>query len=266
MISCDVGHLYLARLMLNPRSRRVMSELARPYEMHRTLMRAFPDLPTSGHQGARAELSVLFRPEFDELRRSIQVYVQSTAKPDWSPLKRIDGYLLTLADDSSCQCKEIMQVYKTIRKGQVLRFRLRANPTKRVAKDGDPLKGKRVEIQNEEEQIEWLKRKGVGKGGGGCGGFEIVERRVMGALGEFRAIPCVTVRNEGKQKWKKREGDSDVGHTLTHLAVVFEGLLRVTDADSFVHTLIHGVGPGKAFGFGLLSIAPVGNDWQEEGT
>ena len=44
---------------------------------------------------------------------------------------------------------------------------------------------------------------------------------------------------------------------MTHLAVRFDGLLRVTDAGDFRETLICGIGPGKAYGFGLLSIAPV---------
>ena len=34
--------MYLSRLILNPRSRRVQRELAEPYEMHRSLMKAFP--------------------------------------------------------------------------------------------------------------------------------------------------------------------------------------------------------------------------------
>jgi CRISPR system Cascade subunit CasE len=37
----------------------------------------------------------------------------------------------------------------------------------------------------------------------------------------------------------------------------YEGVLEVTDAESFRNTVIRGIGPGKAFGFGLLSIAPV---------
>ena len=35
--------MYLSRLILNPRHRRVQREVANPYEMHRSLMRAFPD-------------------------------------------------------------------------------------------------------------------------------------------------------------------------------------------------------------------------------
>ena len=35
--------MYLSRLILNPRSRQVRNELADPYEMHRTVCKAFPD-------------------------------------------------------------------------------------------------------------------------------------------------------------------------------------------------------------------------------
>lgn len=43
---------------------------------------------------------------------------------------------------------------------------------------------------------------------------------------------------------------------LTFYAVTYEGLLRVTDSDVFRKSLKQGIGPGKAYGFGLLSIAP----------
>ena len=35
--------MYLSRLILNPRNRRVQREIAGPYQMHRSIMRAFPD-------------------------------------------------------------------------------------------------------------------------------------------------------------------------------------------------------------------------------
>ena len=43
MMTASIGPLYLSRLLLNPHSRQVMGEIAHPYEMHRTLMRAFPE-------------------------------------------------------------------------------------------------------------------------------------------------------------------------------------------------------------------------------
>ena len=46
--------------------------------------------------------------------------------------------------------------------------------------------------------------------------------------------------------------------SLTFTAVTFEGLLRVTDIQAFREALKCGIGSGKAYGFGLLSIAPAG--------
>ena len=49
------------------------------------------------------------------------------------------------------------------------------------------------------------------------------------------------------------------GHpTMTLQSVRFEGLLTVEDAGSVSETLVGGIGHGKAFGLGLLSLAPVG--------
>jgi CRISPR system Cascade subunit CasE len=43
---------------------------------------------------------------------------------------------------------------------------------------------------------------------------------------------------------------------MTFGSVLFEGVLQVTDPDGFRETLATGIGSGKAYGFGLLSIAP----------
>ena len=37
----------------------------------------------------------------------------------------------------------------------------------------------------------------------------------------------------------------------------FDGILEVTDPAAFAATIAAGIGPAKAFGFGLLSVAPV---------
>jgi CRISPR system Cascade subunit CasE len=39
-------------------------------------------------------------------------------------------------------------------------------------------------------------------------------------------------------------------------SALFEGLIEVTDVDLFRQALVQGIGSGKAYGFGLLSIAP----------
>jgi CRISPR system Cascade subunit CasE len=47
-------------------------------------------------------------------------------------------------------------------------------------------------------------------------------------------------------------GNSQRGH---HAGVDFEGILVVENAEALAQTVHKGIGPGKAFGFGLLSLA-----------
>ena len=43
--------LHLSRLLLSPRSRQVISEIAYPYEMYLTMMRAFPKVTDNEKSG-----------------------------------------------------------------------------------------------------------------------------------------------------------------------------------------------------------------------
>lgn len=239
--------LYLSRLFLDMRSRQVRNELTHPYEMHRTLMRGFPQVSAQ----ARRAFGVLFRAEPGSHRGLVTVYAQSFVEPDWSFLHQAE-YLL-----HEPQHKDLTRAYELLRTGQPLRFRLRANPTRRIArpKSGDErMKGKRVALLHEDEQAAWLSRKGRERVKDCPGGFEIIERIAFEPDGSPRRIPCVNICDEGPQRGQRNGG------ALTLKAVQFDGILRVTDADAFRATLAEGIGPAKAFGFGLLSVAPVRKD------
>ncbi len=54
-------------------------------------------------------------------------------------------------------------------------------------------------------------------------------------------------------KIKSRRSDAD--KPMTFGAATFEGVLEVTDAEKFRESLKQGIGTGKAYGFGLLSVA-----------
>ncbi len=233
--------LYLSRLLLNPLSRRVANELMHPYEMHRTLAHAFPEEAFAANGREEKSTVFLFRTEEDDTRRFVTVYVQSVLEPDWAKIPERDEYLCETPEYPSISCKDIMPAYQTLRDGQILSFRLRANPTKRIGKTNADLPGKRVALLREEEQIEWLARKGRGDG---TGGFKLVMNE---------SASMVTVVPEGKKFGRKTENEQK--HEMTHNAVLFDGLLQITDADAFRGTLLRGIGSAKAFGFGLLSIA-----------
>lgn len=252
------GSLYLSRLILDPRCRRVWSELAEPYEMHRTLMRAFPQAADPTKQKARDEFGVLFRADVDERRHRVILYVQSCVEPDWSFLDSVADYLLEDVDPP----KDVGKACRRLQKGQMLSFRLRANPTRRVwnAKpDTTAVRGQRVALCTEKEQIEWLVRKSnerIGENGTKeTAGFELAMMDLKGGDGQVKYVPQVSVRPEGMQMGHK--ANENGSHDMTHLAVVFEGILTVTDPVAFRQTLACGIGPAKAFGFGLLSVAPI---------
>jgi len=245
--------IYLSRLLLTPESRQVRSELAQPYEMHRTLMHAFDGQIPSGQCNPREKAGMLFRVDVDERNHRIIVYVQSLIEPDWSFLRGLPDYLFDGSDQPGASYKDISIAYARLQNGQTLSFRLRANPTKRIGKsagDQPGLKGKRIGLVREQDQIAWLERKGRN------GGFVLLKAGSIETSDETQCPYSVTVRTEGKQAGRKREGSH--AYKTTHLSVVFEGLLQITDASVFGKTLVRGIGSAKAYGFGLLSIAPPG--------
>ena len=131
--------MYLSRLMLNLRSRQVRTDLADRYEMHRTLLNAFPEsLPHDER--------VLYRIEQGTLEPIIRVLVQSQVEPDWDSVPRLrNRYLL---DDP-----EVRQIDVQVTNNERLRFRLQANPT--VKRDG-----KRHALYADDVLLAWLQRKG----------------------------------------------------------------------------------------------------------
>lgn len=226
--------IYLSRLVLDRNTRRVQSEIAWPYEMHRSIMRAFADGLT------RERERVLWRVDMGEHDGVIKLLVQSRARPHWSWARDAAGYLLPesqIADGKPNPATAHVNLSEKLAAGRVLTFRLRANPTKRVGKKDHSNKGKRIGLEDEEQQRAWLERKAQ------AGGFRI--RHLL-----------ITQEQAVEDALHRGPAGSRVGHELNLLAVRFEGLLHVTDVDTLARTVEAGIGSGKGFGFGLLSLAP----------
>lgn len=237
--------MWLSRLILDPRSRAVQRDLADCQQMHRTVLSAFPAVATA--TGApRQELGVLYRLETERSGRLL-VLVQSRVEPDWSRLPR--GYLLdTQGQPPNPACKPVGERYARLRLGMILAFRLRANPTRKIdtkSKAGVRRHGRRVEARNEGAQLAWLQRKAA------QAGFEVLSIQAR------PDVQAVQARPESKVTGFRSQPDAPARHRLTFASVVFDGVLRIADADRFRFALEHGVGPGKSYGFGLLSLAPV---------
>ncbi|MCX6032890.1 MAG: type I-E CRISPR-associated protein Cas6/Cse3/CasE [Chloroflexi bacterium] len=216
--------MYYSLLTLYSRSRQVQREIAAPYEMHRTLLNAFPTGRVGVERADSEAADVLFRLD-DHADGVLTVLVQSRTEPDWSALK--PGYLL--------EAPQVKQREVSLQMDQPLTFRLRANPTKRLSA-GKGNTGKRVGIYDEEGQLAWLARKGEQHG--------------------FRVLQAQVSRDD-KIKNDEAIHREDGVHKLELLSVQFDGVLQVTDPDKLIRAVQTGIGSAKGFGFGLLSLAPV---------
>ena len=166
----------------------------------------------------KAKERVLFRIEQRAQPQQLILLIQSQEQPDWSKLPA--SYLL---DDPATKAVNLQ-----LQPGQRLSFRLRANPTKRLSA-GKGNNGKRIGLYKLEEQINWLQRKATDHG------FAI-----------HSAMPTQQQRVDDRRQ------------DLKFFSVQFDGILQVTDPTTFLAAIQSGIGSGKAFGFGLLSVAPAG--------
>lgn len=131
--------VYVSMLVLDPRCRQVQAELRDPYQMHRTLSKAFGD-DKCVYKDARC----LFRVDESDDGRRLYALVQSKVQPDWERWHVPRDYL--------AEEPRVKEFEPLISAGQRLGFRLRANPT--VKRDG-----KRIGICDETERLAWLNRK-----------------------------------------------------------------------------------------------------------
>ena len=139
--------MYLSKLVLDPGQPQARRDLADPYEMHRTLTRAFaPDSETPPERFLwRLEPRADFGPAI--------VLVQSATPANWLGLGGSAGYAKEIHGNKAVDLNRFIQA------GARYRFRLLANPT--VTRDG-----KRYGLPSEDQQMAWLSRQGERNGFG----------------------------------------------------------------------------------------------------
>jgi len=174
-----------------------------------------------GHDGEQRT----FLTRLDQRRDCFRLLIVSPmepVRPVWCP-----------SDAESWKTKPIPETYFTRSR---YAFQLCANPTKKVRKglpDGTLSKnGQRIPLRGRDELLEWIRRKGF------QGGFTADE-------GKLRTFA------RGREYFQKK------GYAGLHSAIEFQGVLAVTEPAKFHEAFTCGIGSAKAFGFGLLVIAPI---------
>jgi CRISPR system Cascade subunit CasE len=214
--------MHLTRFEINPQRRAAREVLASPQRMHAAVLAAFPESRSD-------EGRVLWR--VDPGAHDAVLYVVSPDKPDLTHLVESIG-----RPAYGWQTRDYGPFLERLAVGDRWAFRLCANPVHNVpAPDGG--RGKRVGHVTAAQQTDWFLRRAeacgfaVGKGAG--------------------EEPDVVLRSRRTLRFARR------GRTVTLSTAVFDGTLRVVDPGLLRSALAGGIGPGKGYGCGLLTLAAV---------
>ncbi len=212
--------MYLSRIELNGYRRDTMKALGSPEVMHAAVMQSFNSFNQS------VEDRPLWR--VDRIGPVTYLLVQSARKPDFTHIVEQFGRPNV---DMGWDTLDYDNYLSKIEQGQTYRFRLRANPTYAVS-EGEG-RGKVYPHVTAEQQMNWLKQKSLT-----CG-FSIESE-------EGHTSADIVQRDI---KHFKRNGNP-----MTLSVVTFEGVLIVTDAESFRNAIMRGIGRSKAYGCGMLTV------------
>jgi CRISPR-associated protein Cas6/Cse3/CasE subtype I-E len=217
----DTPTCWLTRALITPRTL-LARGIRDAYAWHQLVWQAFP-----GRDGEARD----FLTRLDDKPGGTQLLIVSPREPErpqW------------LGQGDVWETKPIPQAYFQLR---CYRFQLRANPTHKPVKDSqgvyiaDAKKRKRRALTGQAELAAWLRRKGE------TGGFRLVESV---ALETWRDV----------QRFEKGDAQGP-GRKGVHASVDFSGVIEITDAPLFLtRTFAKGIGSAKAFGFGLVVLAP----------
>ena len=201
---------------LNIRKRETMIALSSPNRFHGAIESAFE----------WDKKRKLWR--IDTLNGKTYLLILSETRPELS-------HALTQFGNENSETPYEVAVYDKlldrIEVGSVWQFRLVANPTKSI---NDTFKKERGSVHahiTTQYQEQWLMDKASK-----CG-FSLKQE-------EFR---------KESEKWYSFKKGTD-NNRVTILSVTFEGLLTVTNVELFKKAMTEGIGKGKAYGMGLLTI------------
>lgn len=233
--------------------------------------------------GNRGFLYRIDYPILGSLRKPV-ILVQSAKRPDWDFAFGLSGYtkpgkkephgnadfLLAAppqvrevnidADDARLVLRT-EKVAHEVKPGDVLWFVLRANVVEtrtengkkaryrlriddETMKSGDP---KKIELARREVHLKWLQGKLDGAA-------DIVVKTLDNPE---RDHPYIETGWIHASRGNHDKGGKTAKSDMQWWAVTYRGKLKVKDPAGLRSLILSGIGPAKAFGFGLLSVAPV---------
>lgn len=220
--------MFLTRFQINPARRGARKLLSSPQAMHAAVRAGF----ASPEDYARAGGRTLWRLD-TPATATVHLYVVSPGRPDLTHLVEQVGWPTTT---EAWDVRDYDPLLASLRPGQRWAFRLTANPTHSGRKDTDAKDTQRFAYLREAEQVGWLVTRAARQG------FVLAEQR--------DGRPNLALHRRQTQTFTRGMD------RVTLASVTYDGVLEVTDADAFRRALTCGIGHAKAYGCGLLTLAP----------
>lgn len=219
--------MFLTRLYLNKERRGARRLLGSPQALHAAVLAGFPPIADDDRPTSR----VLWR--LDTPSSTPTLYVVSPARPDLTHLVEQAGW----PSVSTWETRDYQPLLAGLATGQCWGFRLTANTTKSMKLNEDARRSKRYGHVTAEQQQLWLIQRLPQLG---------VQLAKTAAGDDELQVDDRSIRKFVRQR-----------STVTLSVATFRGLLVVDDPAPLRAALIGGIGPAKAYGCGLLTLARV---------
>jgi CRISPR system Cascade subunit CasE len=233
---------YLSRIRLNPLRTAAQRMLRNPQALHAAILGGISHQPVTER--------VLWRLEPTQYQMNLLVLTRS--RPSWEHLIEQAGW--PNADEPQQLIKPYEPLLDQISRGREFAFRLKANPVQTTRKPEKPSERQRQHLAEQSRprgvrlghrtaahQMDWL--------------ISRIHKWGFHLIADNTGIPCLRLLGRERLAFTKSSGNGD-GHRVVLQTATFEGLVRVTDPDLARTSLLNGVGPGKAYGLGLITLAP----------
>jgi CRISPR system Cascade subunit CasE len=201
---------------------------------------SFPDPPARDGSGPR----VLWRVDRNSTA-DVVLFVVSPGRPDMTHLVEQAGWPAA-TDSPGWQTYDYGGFLDRLAKGSTWSFRLTANPVHSIRRAADE-PTKRTAHITPKHQTAWLVSRQA------AAGFAIAEKPSADRLLEHGDELQLAVRDKRDLRFAK----AAERRTVSLTTVTYDGRLVVTDPAVMRRTLVQGLGKAKAYGCGLMTLAPV---------
>ncbi|MFC8953705.1 type I-E CRISPR-associated protein Cas6/Cse3/CasE [Streptomyces sp. NPDC057101] len=244
---------YLSRIRINPLRAESRKLLASPRAMHAAVQGGLPGLPEQER--------TLWRLDPDNPHRPL-LFVLTTDKPDWTHLVEQAGW--PGADGEHYAIRDYAPLLQQLAPGRSFAFRLTANPVQNTNRpdkltarqqqriEGGDTRSFRLGHRTAAAQLNWFLTRTA------RWGFDIPTAPHLDTTHDTNNAPPRDIRITTRRRLSFGKGltTTKEAHVVMN-SVTFEGRLRITDPALLTERLLTGIGPTKAYGCGLLTLAPL---------